>query len=74
MTTVVYVTFSEKALEFSSQPTEREYYISFIEGNKVHSIPRSQIIYIITDVPGVEDKWKNLNAVAPYVSFHSKKK
>jgi len=56
MTTVVYVTFSEKALEFSSQPTEREYYISFIEGNKVHSIPRSQIIYIITDVPGVEDK------------------
>ena len=56
MTTVVYVTFSEKPLEFSSQPTEREYYISFIEGNKVHSIPRNQIIYIIMDVPGVEEK------------------
>lgn len=56
MTTVVYVTFSEKPLEFSSQPTEREYYISFIEGNKVHSIPRNQIIYIVSDLPGAEQK------------------
>ena len=74
MTTIVYVTFSEKPLEFSSQPTEREYYISFIEGNKVHSIPRNQIIYIVSDIPGAEQKWKNLNVAAPYADFHLKKK